>query len=179
MRDSATQKVLEKYQDVLQMSEIVPNMLRWIGWYFLQFLVWITDLVSNLTIQVLTLFGLLTQDSISRLILEAKPVLISVLALAIIYIGIKLMLGRPINKADIFATLVVAVLFLGSVNIGLQKGSELTKEASKAIENFDPDSKKQTDGTKVGSSMLAKSIVDVQLMAEKGFPDVKTTRNNQ
>ncbi|EVP36100.1 hypothetical protein P319_02790, partial [Staphylococcus aureus M1574] len=38
MRDSATQKVLEKYQDVLQMSEIVPNMLRWIGWYFLQFL---------------------------------------------------------------------------------------------------------------------------------------------
>ena len=68
MRDSATQKVLEKYQDVLQMSEIVPNMLRWIGWYFLQFLVWITDLVSNLTIQVLTLFGLLTQDSISRLI---------------------------------------------------------------------------------------------------------------
>lgn len=179
MRDGATQKVLEKYQDVLQMSEIVPNMLRSIGWYFLHFLVWITDLVSNLTIQVLTLFGLLTQDSISKLILEAKPVLISVLALAIIYIGIKLMLGRPINKADIFATLVVAVLFLGSVNIGLQKGSELTKEASKAIENFDPDSKKQTDGTKVGSSMLAKSIIDVQLMAEKGFPDVKTTRNNQ
>ncbi|MEI5736990.1 hypothetical protein WB049_00125 [Staphylococcus aureus] len=179
MSKEAIQKILEKYQDVLQMSEIVPNMLRSIGWYFLHFLVWITDLVSNLTIQVLTLFGLLTQDSISKLILEAKPVLISVLALAIIYIGIKLMLGRPINKADIFATLVVAVLFLGSVNIGLQKGSELTKEASKAIENFDPDSKKQTDGTKVGSSMLAKSIVDVQLMAEKGFPDVKTTRNNQ
>ncbi|MBF2777585.1 pLS20_p028 family conjugation system transmembrane protein [Staphylococcus saprophyticus] len=171
--------IFNDYADSLEITNIVTSMFRTIGWYFVQFLVWITDLVSNLAINVLTLFGLLSQDSITKLLIEAKPVLISILALSIMYIGFKMMTGRQINKANIFTAIIVAIIFLGSLNSTMQTGSELAKESSKAVENFDPDSSTQSDdGSKAGSSLLKKNIIDIQYMAEKNFPKLKTTRNN-
>ncbi|PTK62051.1 hypothetical protein BUY37_03320 [Staphylococcus cohnii] len=171
--------IFENYGNSLEITNIVTSMFRKIGWYFVQFLVWITDLVSNLAINVLTLFGLLSQDSITKLLIEAKPVLISILALSIMYIGFKMMTGRQVNKANIFTAIIVAIIFLGSLNSTMQTGSELAKESSKAVENFDPDSSTQSDdGSKAGSSLLKKNIVDIKYVAEKGFPKLKTTRNN-
>ena len=171
--------IFENYGNNLEITNIVTSMFRTIGWYFVQFLVWITDLVSNLAINVLTLFGLLSQDSITKLLIEAKPVLISILALSIMYIGFKMMTGRQVNKANIFTAIIVAIIFLGSLNSTMQTGSELSKESSKAVENFDPDSSTQSDdGSKAGSSLLKKNIVDIKYVAEKGFPKLKTTRNN-
>ncbi|CRV31880.1 pLS20_p028 family conjugation system transmembrane protein [Staphylococcus aureus] len=171
--------IFENYGNSLEITNIVTSMFRTIGWYFVQFLVWITDLVSNLAINVLTLFGLLSQDSITKLLIEAKPVLISILALSIMYIGFKMMTGRQVNKANIFTAIIVAIIFLGSLNSTMQTGSELSKESSKAVENFDPDSSTQSDdGSKAGSSLLKKNIVDIKYVAEKGFPKLKTTRNN-
>lgn len=171
--------IFNDYADSLEITNIVTSMFRTIGWYFVQFLVWITDLVSNLAINVLTLFGLLSQDSITKLLIEAKPVLISILALSIMYIGFKMMTGRQVNKANIFTAIIVAIIFLGSLNSTMQTGSELAKESSKAVENFDPDSSTQSDdGSKAGSSLLKKNIIDIQYMAEKNFPKLKTTRNN-
>jgi|GEM_PF-2141345 len=171
--------IFENYGNSLEITNIVTSMFRTIGWYFVQFLVWITDLVSNLAINVLTLFGLLSQDSITKLLIEAKPVLISILALSIMYIGFKMMTGRQVNKANIFMAIIVAIIFLGSLNSTMQTGSELAKESSKAVENFDPDSSTQSDdGSKAGSSLLKKNIVDIKYVAEKGFPKLKTTRNN-
>lgn len=171
--------IFENYGNNLEITNIVTSMFRKIGWYFVQFLVWITDLVSNLAINVLTLFGLLSQDSITKLLIEAKPVLISILALSIMYIGFKMMTGRQVNKANIFTAIIVAIIFLGSLNSTMQTGSELAKESSKAVENFDPDSSTQSDdGSKAGSSLLKKNIVDIKYVAEKGFPKLKTTRNN-
>ncbi|MDW4543319.1 hypothetical protein QI187_11070 [Staphylococcus saprophyticus] len=171
--------IFENYGNSLEITNIVTSMFRTIGWYFVQFLVWITDLVSNLAINVLTLFGLLSQDSITKLLIEAKPVLISILALSIMYIGFKMMTGRQVNKANIFTAIIVAIIFLGSLNSTMQTGSELAKESSKAVENFDPDSSTQSDdGSKAGSSLLKKNIVDIKYVAEKGFPKLKTTRNN-
>ncbi|MGS0665341.1 pLS20_p028 family conjugation system transmembrane protein [Staphylococcus arlettae] len=171
--------IFNDYADSLEITNIVTSIFRTIGWYFVQFLVWITDLVSNLAINVLTLFGLLSQDSITKLLIEAKPVLISILALSIMYIGFKMMTGRQVNKANIFTAIIVAIIFLGSLNSTIQTGSELAKESSKAVENFDPDSSTQSDdGSKAGSSLLKKNIIDIQYMAEKDFPKLKTTRNN-
>ncbi|OIJ29087.1 pLS20_p028 family conjugation system transmembrane protein [Staphylococcus sp. LCT-H4] len=171
--------VFNNYGGNLEITNIVTSMFRSIGWAFVNFLVWITDLVSNLAINVLTLFGLLSQDSITKLLIEAKPVLISVLALSLMYIGYKLMTGRQVNKANIFTSIIVAIIFLGSLNSTMQTGSELAKESSKAVENFDPDSSTQSDdGTKAGSSLLKKNIVDIKYVAEKEFPKLKTTRNN-
>ncbi|HDJ7326744.1 TPA: hypothetical protein PRL28_002300 [Staphylococcus aureus] len=165
--------------DSLEITNIVTSMFRKIGWYFVNFLVDITDLVSNLAINVLSLFGLLSQDSITKLLVEAKPVLISILALSIMYIGFKMMTGRQVNKANIFTAIIVAIIFLGSLNSTMQTGSELAKESSKAVENFDPDSSTQSDdGSKAGSSLLKKNIIDNKYMAEKNFPKLKTTRNN-
>lgn len=171
--------VFNNYGGNLEITNIVTSMFRSIGWAFVNFLVWITDLVSNLAINVLTLFGLLSQDSITKLLIEAKPLLISVLALSLMYIGYKLMTGRQVNKANIFTSIIVAIIFLGSLNSTMQTGSELAKESSKAVENFDPDSSTQSDdGTKAGSSLLKKNIVDIKYVAEKEFPKLKTTRNN-
>lgn len=171
--------VFNNYGGNLEITNIVTSMFRSIGWAFVNFLVWITDLVSNLAINVLTLFGLLSQDSITKLLIEAKPVLISVLALSLMYIGFKLMTGRQVNKANIFTSIIVAIIFLGSLNSTMQTGSELAQESSKAVENFDPDSSTQSDdGTKAGSSLLKKNIVDIKYVAEKEFPKLKTTRNN-
>ncbi|EPQ9603991.1 pLS20_p028 family conjugation system transmembrane protein [Staphylococcus pseudintermedius] len=171
--------IFNNYADMLEITNIVTSMFRTIGWYFVQFLVWLTDLVSNLAINVLSLFGLLSQDSITKLLIEAKPVLISILALSIMYIGFKMMTGRQVNKANIFTAIIVAIIFLGSLNSTMQTGSELAKESSKAVENFDPDSSTQSDGdSKAGSSLLKKNIIDIQYMAEKNFPKLKTTRNN-
>lgn len=171
--------VFNNYGGNLEITNIVTSMFRSIGWAFVNFLVWITDLVSNLAINVLTLFGLLSQDSITKLLIEAKPVLISVLALSLMYIGFKLMTGRQVNKANIFTSIIVAIIFLGSLNSTMQTGSELAQESSKAVENFDPDSSTQSDdGTKAGSSLLKKNIVDIKYVAEKEFPKLKKTRNN-
>lgn len=171
--------IFDNYGNSLEITNIVTSMFRTIGWYFVQFLVWITDLVSNLAINILTLFGLLSQDSITKLLIEAKPVLISILALSIMYIGFKMMTGRQVNKANIFTAIIVAIIFLGSLNSTMHTGSELAKESSKAVENFDPDSSTQNDdGSKAGSSLLKKNIVDIKYVAEKGFPKLKTTRNN-
>lgn len=171
--------VFKEYSVNLEITNIVTSMFRSIGWAFLRFLVWITDLVSDLSIKMLTLFGLLSQDSITKLLIEAKPVLISVLALSLMYIGFKLMTGREVNKANIFTSIIVAIIFLGSLNATMQTGSELTQESSKAVENFDPDSSTQSDdGSKAGSSMLRKHIVDIKYVGEKGFPKLKTTKNN-
>ncbi|RBA02410.1 pLS20_p028 family conjugation system transmembrane protein [Staphylococcus arlettae] len=171
--------IFENYGNSLEITNIVTSMFRNIGWALVNWLVWITDLVSNLAINVLTLFGLLSQDSITKLLIEAKPVLISILALSIMYIGFKMMTGRQVNKANIFTAIIVAIIFLGSLNSTMQTGSELAKESSKAVENFDPDSSTQSDdGSKAGSSLLKKNIVDIKYVAEKGFPKLKTTRNN-
>lgn len=179
LSDKDILEIFENYGNSLEITNIVTSMFRTIGWYFVQFLVWITDLVSNLAINVLTLFGLLSQDSITKLLIEAKPVLISILALSIMYIGFKMMTGRQVNKANIFTAIIVAIIFLGSLNSTMQTGSELAKESSKAVENFDPDSSTQSDdGSKAGSSLLKKNIVDIKYVAEKGFPKLKTTRNN-
>ena len=179
LSDKDILEIFHNYGNSLEITNIVTSMFRTIGWYFVQFLVWITDLVSNLAVNVLTLFGLLSQDSITKLLIEAKPVLISILALSIMYIGIKMMMGKQVNKANIFTAIIVAIIFLGSLNSTMQTGSELAKESSKAVENFDPDSSTQKDdGTKAGSSLLKKNIVDIKYVAEKGFPKLKTTRNN-
>lgn len=171
--------IFNNYADNLEITNIVISMFRYLGWAFVNFLVWITDLVSNLAINVLSLFGLLSQDSITKLLIEAKPVLISILALSILYIGLKMMTGRQVNKANIFTAIVVAIIFLGSLNSTMKTGSELAQESSKAVENFDPDSSTQSDdGTKAGSSLLRKNIIDIKYVAEKGFPKLKTTRNN-
>lgn len=172
-------KIFHDYGGNLEITNIVTSMFRKIGWYFINFLVWITDLVSNLAIKVLTLFGLLTQDSITKLLVEARPVLVSILAISIMYIGLKMMTGRQVNKANIFTAIVVAMIFLGSLNSTLDKGAEISQESSKAVENFDPDSSTQKgDETKAGSSLLKKNIVDIKYVAEKGFPKLKTTKNN-
>ena len=140
---------------------------------------WITDLVSNLAISVLTMFGLLSQNSITKLLVEAKPVLISMLALSIMYIGFKMMTGRQVNKANIFTSIIIAIIFLGSLNSTMQTGSQIAQESSKAVDRYDPDSSTQSDdSSKAGSSLLKKNIIDIKYVAEKGFPQLKTTRNN-
>ncbi|HDC3361984.1 TPA: pLS20_p028 family conjugation system transmembrane protein [Staphylococcus aureus] len=179
LSDKDILSIFSNYGNNLEITNIVTSMFRNIGWALVNWLVWITDLVSNLAINVLTLFGLLSQDSITKLLIEAKPVLISILALSIMYIGFKMMTGRQVNKANIFTAIIVAIIFLGSLNSTMQTGSELAKESSKAVENFDPESSTQNDNsTKAGSSLLQKNIVDIKYVAEKGFPKLKTTRNN-
>ncbi|WP_261698054.1 pLS20_p028 family conjugation system transmembrane protein [Staphylococcus equorum] len=179
LSDKDILSIFTNYGNNLEITNIVTSMFRNIGWALVNWLVWITDLVSNLAINVLTLFGLLSQDSITKLLIEAKPVLISILALSIMYIGFKMMTGRQVNKANIFTAIIVAIIFLGSLNSTMQTGSELAKESSKAVENFDPESSTQNDNsTKAGSSLLQKNIVDIKYVAEKGFPKLKTTRNN-
>ncbi|HDH6438653.1 TPA: hypothetical protein SGG11_002515 [Staphylococcus aureus] len=179
LSDKDILQIFHDYGGNLEITNIVTSMFRTLGWAFVRFLVWITDLVSNLAINVLTMFGLLTQDSITKLLVAAQPLLIGILALSILYIGFKMMTGRQVNKANIFTAIVVAMIYLGSLNSTMQTGSELAQESSKAVENFDPDSNKQSDnGTKAGSSLLTKNIVDIKYMAEKNFPKLKSTRNN-
>lgn len=133
MSDQQILEVLKKYDDFLQIGNIVNYCIRWIGWMLIQGLAWLVDGLENITDSILGLKTFFAGEDIQGFITKIQPFLYIILAFSILYIGYQILMNRKTNREQIVMNIFISIAVLLILNTGMLKADKFTDEAIKAI----------------------------------------------
>jgi len=170
MKDEEILKILKRFSDILEVSNILMDVLRWIGWALVVGLSWLVDSLEGITDSVLTLSGFFKYKEITDFLTTIKPGLYILFALSICFIGYQLMFNRKGNRDQIVPAIVIGLItaaLLGTAmsktNSFIQKGVEVAKY-------------EETGST--ANKVIKKNLTDVSLYDNNGWTSTKLKKEN-
>lgn len=97
MDDSEILKILLRFQDYLSLTSIWTAPFRVIGWWVIMGLAAVVDALSGGIEQIYDLLNFFNSDQIGDFIDKWMPVIFALMALAIGFIGWKMIVRRKLN----------------------------------------------------------------------------------
>lgn len=172
--DKEVIKTLKDYDQHLEESNPALDIFRWLCFTIMKWLVDFVNWMSNITHDVLTLFGLIKSTEIIKMLKDLEPVIVALFAGTLLYLGIKMMLGSRIKTHDKFITLIVAIIFLTTLSSTTDKAVDLTEKATEDVDNYTSEDSK----SKIGTDILKNSVIDLKYM-DKEKKWAKPENNNK
>lgn len=133
MSDEQILEVLKKFDDFLQIGNIVNYCIRWIGWMLIQGLAWLVDGLENITDSILGLKTFFAGEDVQGFITKVQPFLYVILAFSILYIGYQILMNRKTNREQIVMNIFISIAVLLLLNTGMIKADKFTDEAILAV----------------------------------------------
>lgn len=150
MADSDLITKLQEYEDVLQISSMVNDALRSMGWIFVRGLSVLIDGLESITDQILLTNTFFNNDQVVEFVLTIQPFLYVLLAGSFLFTGYLLIFQKKFERESFLINLFITLLILGLLSPTMSRIQEFSDEAIAEI---------GTDSLYNGEASLSESIL--------------------
>ncbi|WP_404453982.1 hypothetical protein LG329_04675 [Virgibacillus necropolis] len=156
-----TVEILEKFAGHLDITNPIMFLLREIGWIFIKGMAWLVNSLENVINSVLGLKGFYSSTKITEFVDTIQPILITLFAFNILYIGFLVLFQKKFNREGIVINVFMALAILVILGTGLDKVNKFTDDAINVI---------NMNGTEsIATSVIKENITDVALLDKSGW----------
>lgn len=150
MADSDLITKLQEYEDVLQISSMVNDALRSMGWILVRGLSVLIDGLESITDQILLTNTFFNSDQVVEFVLTIQPFLYVLLAGSFLFTGYLLIFQKKFERESFLINLFITLLILGLLSPTMSQIQEFSDEAIAEI---------GTDSLYDGEATLSESIL--------------------
>lgn len=150
MADSDLITKLQEYEDVLQISSMVNDALRSMGWILVRGLSVLIDGLESITNQILLTNTFFNNDQVVEFVLTIQPFLYVLLAGSFLFTGYLLIFQKKFERESFLINLFITLLILGLLSPTMSRIQEFSDEAIAEI---------GTDSLYDGEASLSESIL--------------------
>lgn len=150
MADSDLITKLQEYEDILQISSMVNDALRSMGWILVRGLSVLIDGLESITDQILLTNTFFTNDQVVEFVLTIQPFLYVLLAGSFLFTGYLLIFQKKFERESFLINLFITLLILGLLSPTMSQIQEFSDEAITEI---------GTDSLYDGEASLSESIL--------------------
>ncbi|WP_051829472.1 pLS20_p028 family conjugation system transmembrane protein [Exiguobacterium sp. NG55] len=150
MADSDLITKLQEYEDVLQISSMVNDALRSMGWILVRGLSVLIDGLESITNQILLTNTFFNNEQVVEFVLTIQPFLYVLLAGSFLFTGYLLIFQKKFERESFLVNLFITLLILGLLSPTMSRIQEFSDEAIAEI---------GTDSLYDGEASLSESIL--------------------
>ncbi|MHC9161571.1 pLS20_p028 family conjugation system transmembrane protein [Exiguobacterium profundum] len=150
MADSDLITKLQEYEDILQISSMVNDALRSMGWILVRGLSVLIDGLESITDQILLTNTFFNNDQVVEFVLTIQPFLYILLAGSFLFTGYLLIFQKKFERESFLINLFITLLILGLLSPTMSRIQEFSDEAIAEI---------GTDSLYDGEASLSESIL--------------------
>ncbi|WP_368666016.1 pLS20_p028 family conjugation system transmembrane protein [Exiguobacterium sp. IPCH1] len=150
MADSDLITKLQEYEDVLQISSMVNDALRSMGWILVRGLSVLINGLESITNQILLTNTFFNNDQVVEFVLTIQPFLYVLLAGSFLFTGYLLIFQKKFERESFLINLFITLLILGLLSPTMSRIQEFSDEAIAEI---------GTDSLYDGEASLSESIL--------------------
>ena len=150
MTDSDLITKLQEYEDVLQISSMVNDALRSMGWILVRGLSVLIDGLESITDQILLTNTFFNNEQVVEFVLTIQPFLYVLLAGSFLFTGYLLIFQKKFERESFLINLFITLLILGLLSPTMSRIQEFSDEAIAEI---------GTDSLYDGEASLSESIL--------------------
>ena len=150
MADSDLITKLQEYEDVLQISSMVNDALRSMGWILVRGLSVLIDGLESITNQILLTNTFFNNEQVVEFVLTIQPFLYVLLAGSFLFTGYLLIFQKKFERESFLINLFITLLILGLLSPTMSRIQEFSDEAIAEI---------GTDSLYYGETSLSESIL--------------------
>ncbi|WP_214691603.1 MULTISPECIES: pLS20_p028 family conjugation system transmembrane protein [unclassified Exiguobacterium] len=150
MADSDLITKLQVYEDVLQISSMVNDALRSMGWILVRGLSVLIDGLESITDQILLTNTFFNNDQVVEFVLTIQPFLYILLAGSFLFTGYLLIFQKKFERESFLINLFITLFILGLLSPTMSRIQEFSDEAVSEI---------GTDSLYDGEASLSESIL--------------------
>lgn len=150
MADSDLITKLQEYEDVLQISSMVNDALRSMGWILVRGLSVLIDGLESITNQILLTNTFFNNEQVVEFVLTIQPFLYVLLAGSFLFTGYLLIFQKKFERESFLINLFITLLILGLLSPTMSRIQEFSDEAIAEI---------GTDSLYDGEASLSESIL--------------------
>lgn len=129
MADSDLITKLQEYEDVLQISSMVNDALRSMGWILVRGLSVLIDGLESITNQILLTNTFFNNDQVVEFVLTIQPFLYVLLAGSFLFTGYLLIFQKKFERESFLINLFITLLILGLLSPTMSRIQEFSDEA--------------------------------------------------
>ncbi|QII27041.1 hypothetical protein G3M80_21320, partial [Bacillus altitudinis] len=166
-------KILIRFHEYLSLSNVFIAILRTVGWYFLIGLAECVDALSGGVSSIYELINFFDSPAIDDFLTKYMPVIFSMAALALGFLGWKIIIKKQTDYSKIITSSIVALTIFLVLPWGMQKASELVSLGRESLES---------ENLTVSTKIFQNNITDVYKIDQAGWSlkelDKMTRKNN-
>lgn len=129
MADSDLINKLQEYEDVLQISSMVNDALRSMGWILIRGLSVLIDGLESITNQILLTNTFFNNEQVVEFVLTIQPFLYVLLAGSFLFTGYLLIFQKKFERESFLINLFITLLILGLLSPTMSRIQEFSDEA--------------------------------------------------
>lgn len=129
MADSDLKNKLQEYEDVLQISSMVNDALRSMGWILIRGLSVLIDGLESITNQILLTNTFFNNEQVVEFVLTIQPFLYVLLAGSFLFTGYLLIFQKKFERESFLINLFITLLILGLLSPTMSRIQEFSDEA--------------------------------------------------
>ncbi|WP_214735061.1 MULTISPECIES: pLS20_p028 family conjugation system transmembrane protein [unclassified Exiguobacterium] len=165
MADSDLITKLQEYEDVLQISSMVNDALRSMGWILVRGLSVLIDGLESITNQILLTNTFFNNDQVVEFVLTIQPFLYVLLAGSFLFTGYLLIFQKKFERESFLINLFITLLILGLLSPTMSRIQEFSDEA---IAEIGTDSLYNEEAS-LSESILKRNVHDLIEHDSKNF----------
>ncbi|WP_215112692.1 MULTISPECIES: pLS20_p028 family conjugation system transmembrane protein [unclassified Exiguobacterium] len=165
MADSDLITKLQEYEDVLQISSMVNDALRSMGWILVRGLSVLIDGLESITDQILLTNTFFNNDQVVEFVLTIQPFLYVLLAGSFLFTGYLLIFQKKFERESFLINLFITLLILGLLSPTMSRIQEFSDEA---IAEIGTDSLYDREAS-LSESILKRNVHDLIEHDSKNF----------
>ncbi|MEE4393576.1 pLS20_p028 family conjugation system transmembrane protein, partial [Bacillus altitudinis] len=153
-------KILIRFHEYLSLSNVFIAVLRTVGWYFLIGLAECVDALSGGVSSIYELINFYDSPAIDDFLTKYMPVIFSMAALALGFLGWKIIIKKQTDYSKIITSSIVALTIFLVLPWGMQKASELVSLGRESLES---------ENLTVSTKVFQNNITDVYKIDQAGW----------
>ncbi|OAN13395.1 pLS20_p028 family conjugation system transmembrane protein [Exiguobacterium undae] len=166
---------LEEFQDLLNISDLVRDALRSIGWLFVRGLSFIIDGLEQITNDILLIKSFFNNPQVVEFVQTIQPFLYVILAGSFLFTGYLMIFQKKFDREGFLINLFITLLVLGLLSPTMIKTNEFT---DKAITSINQDGVYENQDHTLSQSVLQKNVHDLVEYDKTAFKDKKIKNPN-
>lgn len=160
--------ILQAHQNILQLNDIIPFLLRQLGWLLVKGIYYLVSAIEGAVEVVFTLNGFWQTSEVQQFIQSFQPVFYALLVISILYLGYTFLVNDKQDRNKLLSNIFLSIVIIVGLSTLMV---EVNKIASAAMNAIMP----QTES--ITSSMISNSVTDVLLYDELDFKHPPTVKN--
>ncbi|MGN7333135.1 pLS20_p028 family conjugation system transmembrane protein, partial [Bacillus altitudinis] len=153
-------KILIRFHEYLSLSNVFIAVLRTVGWYFLIGLAECVDALSGGVSSIYELINFYDSPAIDDFLTKYMPVIFSMAALALGFLGWKIIIKKQTDYSKIITSSIVALTIFLVLPWGMQKASDLVSLGRESLES---------ENLTVSTKIFQNNITDVYKIDQAGW----------
>ncbi|PRO39454.1 pLS20_p028 family conjugation system transmembrane protein [Bacillus sp. LLTC93] len=153
-------KILIRFHEYLSLSNVFIAVLRTVGWYFLIGLAECVDALSGGVSSIYELINFYDSPAIDDFLTKYMPVIFSMAALALGFLGWKIIIKKQTDYSKIITSSIVALTIFLVLPWGMQKASDLVSAGRESLES---------ENLTVSTKIFQNNITDVYKIDQAGW----------